>query len=56
VSWGSLLNNAFMQGAVTAGAWWYLIPPGIAILIIVLGFTLVGRAVEHVLNARVQPR
>jgi peptide/nickel transport system permease protein len=56
VSWGSLLNNAFMQGAVTAGAWWYLIPPGIAILIIVLGFTLVGRSVEHVLNARVQPR
>ncbi len=56
VSWGSLINNAFMQGAVTAGAWWYLIPPGVAILIIVLGFTLVGRAIEHVLNARVQPR
>jgi peptide/nickel transport system permease protein len=56
VSWGSMLNTAFMQGAVTAGAWWYLIPPGVAILFIVLGFTLVGRAVEHVLNARVQPR
>ena len=56
VSWGSMLNNAFMQGAVTAGAWWYLIPPGVAILVIVLGFTLVGRAVEHVLNARVQAR
>lgn len=56
VSWGSLINNAFAQGAVTAGAWWYLIPPGIAILVIVLGFTLVGRAVEHALNARVQPR
>ena len=26
------------------------------ILVIVLGFTLVGRAVEHVLNVRVQPR
>jgi peptide/nickel transport system permease protein len=56
VSWGSMLNTAFMQGAVTAGAWWYLIPPGVAILVIVLGFTLVGRAVEHVLNVRVQPR
>jgi peptide/nickel transport system permease protein len=56
VSWGSMLNTAFMQGAVTAGAWWYLIPPGVAILVIVLGFTLVGRSVEHALNARVQPR
>ena len=30
-------TTAFMQGAVTAGAWWYLLPPGIAILIVVLG-------------------
>ena len=52
VSWGSMLNAAFSQGAVTAGAWWYLLPPGVAILIVVLGFTLTGRAVEHVLNPR----
>jgi peptide/nickel transport system permease protein len=52
VSWGSMINSAFSEGAVTAGAWWYLLPPGIAILIVVLGFTLTGRAVEHVLNPR----
>lgn len=52
VSWGGMLNQAFGQGAITAGAWWYLLPPGIAILIVVLGFTLTGRAVESVLNPR----
>lgn len=52
VSWGAMLNEAFGQGAVTAGAWWYLLPPGVAILIVVLGFTLAGRAVEHILNPR----
>jgi peptide/nickel transport system permease protein len=52
VSWGSMINSAFSGGAVTAGAWWYLLPPGVAILIVVLGFTLTGRAVEHVLNPR----
>ncbi len=52
VSWGGMLNQAFGQGAVTAGAWWYLLPPGVAILIVVLGFTLTGRAVEAVLNPR----
>ena len=31
VSWGSMLNRAFMRGAVSRGAWWYLIPPGIAL-------------------------
>jgi peptide/nickel transport system permease protein len=52
VSWGSMINQAFNQGAVTAGAWWYILPPGIAILIVVLGFTLIGRAVENILNPR----
>lgn len=50
VSWGSMLNAAFAQGAVTAGAWSYLLTPGLAIVIVVLGFTLTGRAIEHVLN------
>jgi peptide/nickel transport system permease protein len=52
VSWGSMIDAAFFQGAVSAGAWWYLLTPGVAILIVVLGFTLTGRAVEHVLNPR----
>jgi len=56
VSWGSMLNQAFNQGAVTAGAWWYLLPPGIAIVIVVMGFTLTGRAVEHILNPRMSAK
>jgi peptide/nickel transport system permease protein len=56
VTWGSMLQNAFSGGAVTSGAWWYLLPPGIAILVVVLGFTLTGRATEHVLNPRLVTR
>ncbi|XHM95387.1 ABC transporter permease [Peterkaempfera sp. SMS 1(5)a] len=52
VSWGAMINSAFSGGAVTAGAWWYLLPPGLAILLVVLGFTLTGRAIEQVLNPR----
>lgn len=52
VSWGSMLNAAFAQGAITVGAWWYLLTPGVAILLVVMGFTLTGRAMEHVLNPR----
>jgi peptide/nickel transport system permease protein len=56
VSWGGLLNQAVQQGAVTRGAWWYLLPPGVAILIVVLGFTLTSRAIEDVLNPRAGTR
>lgn len=56
VSWGSMLEQAFQQGAVSSGAWWYIVPPGVAILIVVLGFTLTGRAIEAALNPRAAGR
>lgn len=54
VSWGSMLQTALSSGSVSAGAWWYLLPPGLAIVVIVLCFTLVGRALETVLNPRLR--
>jgi peptide/nickel transport system permease protein len=52
VSWGSMLDDAFAAGAISSGAWWYLLPPGLAVVIVVLAFTLVGRALENVLDPR----
>lgn len=54
VSWGSMLETALNNGAVSRGAWWYLLPPGFAIVGVVLSFTLVGRALETVLNPRLK--
>ncbi|MFJ8585551.1 ABC transporter permease [Streptomyces sp. NPDC093595] len=52
VSWGGMLQDAREAGAVSSGHWWYLAPPGIAIAVVALAFTLCGRAVESVLNPR----
>jgi peptide/nickel transport system permease protein len=52
VTWGTMIQQATNDGAITRGAWWYILPPGIAIVIVVLGFTMTGRAVEHILNPR----
>ena len=54
VSWGTMLETALNNGAVTRGAWWNLLPPGIAIVLVVLCFTLVGRGLETVLNPRLK--
>ncbi|GAA4868801.1 MULTISPECIES: ABC transporter permease [Saccharopolyspora] len=56
VSWGSMLKAAMDTGAVTGGAWWYLLPPGLGIVVVVLGFTLCGRALEAVFNPRLRGR
>ncbi|MGW6459599.1 ABC transporter permease [Streptomyces sp. NPDC055078] len=52
VSWGGMLQDAREAGAVSAGHWWYLAPPGVAIALVALAFTLCGRAIETVLNPR----
>jgi peptide/nickel transport system permease protein len=52
VSWGSMLDNAFGAGAISSGAWWYTMPPGVCVVVVVLAFTLVGRALENVLDPR----
>lgn len=54
VSWGTMLHYAFVSGAAGRGAWWYLIPPGIGILLIVLGFTLTGHTLDKILNPKLR--
>jgi peptide/nickel transport system permease protein len=54
VSWGTMLHYAFEAGAAGRGAWWYLAPPGIGIVAIVLSFTLTGHALDRILNPRLR--
>jgi peptide/nickel transport system permease protein len=54
ISWGQMLNFAFNRGAISAGAWWALFPPGLAIVWVVLGTTLLGTALEETLNPRLK--
>ncbi len=56
VSWGSMLDAAFGVGAITTGSWWFIVPPGVCVVLVVLSFTLVGQALEEVLNPRLGAR
>ena len=51
-SWGTMLNFAFDRNAISNGAWWFYLPPGIAILWVSLGCTLLGNVLEETLNPR----
>ncbi|MEU3016700.1 MULTISPECIES: ABC transporter permease [unclassified Nocardiopsis] len=54
ISWGGILEAARTAGAISAGIWWYIVPPGLAIAVVALSFTLCGRAVESVINPRLR--
>jgi peptide/nickel transport system permease protein len=54
VSWGSMLNRAFLRGAVSIGAWWYLIPPGILLAWVTMSLSLVSNAIQEIVNPRLR--
>ena len=51
-SWGELLNSAQTSGAPGLGAWWYIAPPAVSVVLVVLAFTLVGNALDDLLNPK----
>jgi peptide/nickel transport system permease protein len=53
-SWGKMLQESFEAGALTQQAWWYYVPPGLGIMLVVLAFTLCGQALEEVLDPRLR--
>lgn len=55
-SWGQILNDAQTVGAPSLGAWWWVLGPAASIVLVVLAFTLVGNALDEILNPRVQAR
>lgn len=55
-SWGKTLEEAFVNGAITRGAWWYFVPAGLGILAVVLAFTMIGRTLEELADPRLAGR
>lgn len=55
-SWGMMLHFAFESGAAANKAYWYLIPPGICVLLLVLSFTFMGYAFDEILNPKLRSR
>jgi peptide/nickel transport system permease protein len=56
ISWGTILDFAFSAGAASAGNWWWLLPPGLAIVAVVLAFTMCGFALDEILNPKLRER
>jgi len=53
ISWGSMLNFAF-ERAVSRQAWWFILPPGLAIVWISLSLILIGNTLDQIVNPRLR--
>lgn len=56
VSWGFMLQDAFLSQALSRGAFYWIIPPGICIMLTVMAGFFIGRGYEEVLFPRLRRR
>jgi peptide/nickel transport system permease protein len=55
-SWGQVLGASQDAGAPGLGAWWWYVGPGVCIVLVVLAFTLIGGALDDLLNPKARRR
>ncbi len=55
ISWGGMLSTVLTFGGALS-AWWWLVPPGLAITFVSLGFYLLGRGFDEIVNPRLRRR
>jgi peptide/nickel transport system permease protein len=54
ISLGKVIENAFKNSAISNGAWWAIVPPGVLVSILILSLSLMGQAMEDSLNPRLR--
>ncbi len=54
ISWGGIIRQSYVSGALTARDLFYVLPPGIFIFVLIFGFILVGYSLEEIMNPRLR--
>ena len=55
-TWGQMVNYAYGASALLTGKWWWFLPPGVCITVLVLGFAMLGYGIEEILNPALKRR
>ncbi len=56
LSWGVVLQEADRNSALINGHWAWIVMPGLALVVVVLGFSLLGNALDDILNPKLRER
>ncbi len=55
-SWGLILRHANEVGAMATGRLWFIIPPGVCIMLVAIGFAFSSYSLDQILNPRLRKR
>jgi len=54
IDWGQMIEQAYSTGGFALGLWWWLLPPGLAVVGISLALALLGYSSEETINPRLE--
>jgi peptide/nickel transport system permease protein len=54
IDWGQMIQEAYSSGGFALGLWWWLLPPGLAVVGISLALALLGYSSEEDINPRIE--
>jgi peptide/nickel transport system permease protein len=54
LTWGNMLYFAQNDQAISSGAWWWFIPPGLCIALLGMGLALINFSLDEILNPRLR--
>ena len=52
ITWGNIIEHAFLRTAISSGYWWAIIPAGLCVAIVIMGCYWFGQSIEDALNPR----
>ena len=53
-TWGQILETGFRTGGIYVGYWWWIVPPGLCIVLTALTFMLLALGIEPIVNPRLR--
>jgi peptide/nickel transport system permease protein len=53
-TWGQILESGFSTGAVYTGYWWWVLPPGLLVVLAAMTFVLLTLGLEPIVNPRLR--
>jgi peptide/nickel transport system permease protein len=56
ISWGRILQNAYNNQALQTGSWWWIVPPGLCIMLLVMSIYLMSQGIEEMVNPKLRER
>jgi peptide/nickel transport system permease protein len=54
ITWGTMITEAYGGNAMSAGAWWWFVPPGLLIAVFGAGLSLVNFSIDEVVNPKLR--